>query len=110
ADEFQYVYQPLSGDGQIVARVATQQNTDAWAKAGVMIRETLGAGSAHSLMVITPGNGSAFQCRPNTGGIGQYRHCSLLAEAGAEWEQLQRVPIEQWDQLGADGNRHDLHD
>src|SRR5260370_1374741 len=28
ADAFHYVYQPLNGDGKIVARIATQQNTD----------------------------------------------------------------------------------
>jgi hypothetical protein len=68
ADSFQYAYQPLNGDGQIVARVATQQNTDPWAKAGVMIRETLSAGSKQAMMVITPSNGSAFQRRLSTGG------------------------------------------
>ena len=36
ADAFRFVYQPLSGDGQIVARVATVQNTNAWVKAGVI--------------------------------------------------------------------------
>src|SRR6202007_1212884 len=32
ADAFHYVYQPLSGDGTIVARVATVQNVNAWTK------------------------------------------------------------------------------
>ena len=68
ADAFQYVYQPLAGDGQIVARVVTQQDTDPWAKAGVMIRETITASSTQAMMVITPGNGAAFQRRLTTGG------------------------------------------
>src|SRR5439155_8516285 len=68
ADGFHYAYQPFSGDGQIVARVASLQNSDAWAKAGVMIRETLGAGSTHALLAITVGYGSAFQRRLTTGG------------------------------------------
>src|SRR5207249_12168177 len=67
ADGFQYMYQPLSGDGQIVARVASQQNTDPWAKAGVMIRETLTAGSKNAMMAITPGNGLDFQFRSDAG-------------------------------------------
>ncbi len=37
ADAFQFVWQPLSGDGQIVARIVSIQNVNAWAKAGVMI-------------------------------------------------------------------------
>ena len=34
SDQFRFVYQPLAGDGQIVARVTSMTNTHAWAKAG----------------------------------------------------------------------------
>ena len=44
ADALRYVYQPISGDCTIIARVATIQNTMPWAQAGVMIRESLAAG------------------------------------------------------------------
>ena len=54
---------PLTGDGYIVARVRSLQNTSASAKAGVMIRETLAAGSANAFMLVTPSNGTAFQRR-----------------------------------------------
>ena len=67
ADEFHYVYRKLDGDGSIIARVVTQQNTAGWAKAGVMMRESTDAGGAHAMMVLTPGNGTAFQWRPSTG-------------------------------------------
>ena len=68
ADEFHYAYQPASGDCSIVARVTSVQGTDPWAKAGVMIRETLNANAAHCSLFITPGNGVAQQCRTSTGG------------------------------------------
>ena len=68
SDGFHYVYQPLEGDGQIVARVVDLENTHAWAKAGVMIRETIDAGSKHAMMVLTPGKGLAFQRRITTSG------------------------------------------
>ena len=68
ADSFNYVYQSLNGDGQIVARVASQQNTQQWAKAGVMIRESLAAGSAEVSVAVTPSNGIAFLQRATTGG------------------------------------------
>ena len=77
-DEFHYVYQSLSGDGQIVARVVSMTNTDPWAKAGVMIRETLTGGSKHAMMVVTPGNGTAFQRRLSTGGISTHTAEVLL--------------------------------
>ena len=41
ADEFHFVYLPFNGDGMLIAHVASIQNTNSWAKAGVMIRETL---------------------------------------------------------------------
>ncbi len=68
ADEFHYVYQTLTGDGTITARVASQTNSNAWAKAGVMFRDTLAAGSMQADMIITPTSGSSFQWRATTGG------------------------------------------
>ncbi|MBN2474517.1 MAG: lamin tail domain-containing protein [Pirellulales bacterium] len=67
ADAFHYVYQPFSGDGTITARVQSVENTDGWAKAGVMFRETLDAASVHAMTVVTPANGVSFQRRLVTG-------------------------------------------
>ena len=67
SDEFHFAYQSLSGDGYVQARVVSVENTNDWAKAGVMIRETLDATSAHAMMIMRPGsNGSAFQYRTST--------------------------------------------
>src|SRR5215467_1509259 len=57
ADAFHYAYQPLSGDGSIVARVLSVQNTSNWAKSGVMIRESLTPDSAQADVVVSPGKG-----------------------------------------------------
>ena len=46
SDGFHFVYQPLSGDGTMVARVVSLQGSSA-AQAGIMIRETLDAGANH---------------------------------------------------------------
>ena len=67
ADAFRYVYQTLSGDGEIVAHVASEQNTSVWAKAGVMIRETTAPNSTYAFMLVTPASGVAFQRRLTTG-------------------------------------------
>jgi len=72
ADGFHFVYQPLNGDGQIVARVASLQNTDPWAKAGVMIRDGLNPNGAHAMSVVSIANGSAFQRRLSTGGATEH--------------------------------------
>ncbi len=41
ADQFRYVYKNLSGDGSMTVRVNSLLRSDGWAKAGVMIRESV---------------------------------------------------------------------
>ncbi|MBV9767805.1 MAG: hypothetical protein JOZ48_23395, partial [Acidobacteriaceae bacterium] len=69
ADAFQYLYQPLSGDGQIIAHVASLQNVNSTSKAGVMIRESLTPDSRHVMMDATSASGLEFLRRQNTGDI-----------------------------------------
>jgi PKD repeat protein len=68
ADAFHFAHQPWTGDGEIFARIVSVQNTDPWAKAGVMIRESLTPGAANAMMLVTPLNGAGFQRRTVTGG------------------------------------------
>jgi len=62
-DAFRFLYQVRAGDGYLTARVTGLTPTDPWAKAGVMIRESLDAGSRHALMTLSASNGLAFQRR-----------------------------------------------
>ena len=48
--------------------MVSQTNTNAWAKAGVMFRETLDPGSRNVFVPLTPANGVVFQGRPTAGG------------------------------------------
>jgi len=66
SDEFHFAYKTLTGPGTIMAKVASVDNTNIWAKAGVMIRETLEPGSKFAAVYITPGNGCRFQARTDT--------------------------------------------
>ncbi len=88
ADAFNYVYQPMSGDAEIVAKVNSVQNTDVWAKAGVMIRETLTAGSEQAFMAITSANGAAFQRRVSTAGAST--HTAGASVTAPYWVRLTR--------------------
>ena len=67
ADEFGYVYVPVNGDCTVTARVASLQNVNASAKAGVMIRETTDANSKYAIAAMTPGGTFLFQYRSSTG-------------------------------------------
>ena len=66
-DGFNYVYQTLQGDGQIVARVASIENTAVEAKAGVMIRESLAADSRYVMIRYKSNEHTAFLHRDNPG-------------------------------------------
>jgi hypothetical protein len=56
ADACHFVYQTLTADGELEARVVSIQNTSPTAKAGVMIRESTGAGSIESMIALTCAN------------------------------------------------------
>jgi regulation of enolase protein 1 (concanavalin A-like superfamily) len=88
-DSFHYVYKPLAGDGTIVARVASVEYTSGWAKAGVMIRDSLDANSRHAMIVVTPANGVGFQSRPATGGSSY--HTAGAAVLAPYWVKLVRA-------------------
>ncbi|MGB2821228.1 MAG: Ig-like domain-containing protein, partial [Phycisphaerae bacterium] len=87
-DEFHFVYQPFSGNGTVTARVLSVTNTDSWAKAGVMLRETLDATSTHAMNVVTPSNGVSFQRRLVTGQ--QSYHTTVGGLNAPYWVRLVR--------------------
>ncbi len=89
ADEFRFAYQSLSGNGSITARVDSVYNSDPWAKAGVMIRETLEAGSTHAMVVVTPQNGVSFQRRVETDGASSNTDAPGLT--APHWVRLTRT-------------------
>ena len=90
ADEYHYAYKTLSGVGSIQARVISMDNTNDWAKAGVMIRETLEPGSVHASMVVTPANGVSFQRRIFTDDVSTSVNSTTLAEAAPYWVKIER--------------------
>jgi regulation of enolase protein 1 (concanavalin A-like superfamily) len=63
ADQFRFAFQQLSGNGSIIAKVESVDNTDPWAKGGVMIRESLDPGARFAAVYATPGNGVRYQAR-----------------------------------------------
>jgi len=69
ADQFRYAYKSLNGNGSITVRVDSVIRSNEWAKAGVMIRETLEAGSKHAFVALTPEptHGASLQRRPVAG-------------------------------------------
>jgi len=66
-DEFHFMYRELKGDGSIVAQVLSVEQPNEWAKAGVMIRDTLDGDSANAMAYITPSGRVGWQRRAIAG-------------------------------------------
>lgn len=67
ADQFQYLYQSVTGDADVTVRVASQTNSSSLAKAGVMFRASLDGGAANVALLTTPTSGYVFQRRAVAG-------------------------------------------
>ncbi len=92
ADEFRYAWKQLSGVGSISAQVLSVENTDGWAKAGVMIRESLAPGSKFAFVFVSPANGCRFQARLTTDAdaIADDSVTTLQAIEAPQWVKLER--------------------
>ena len=89
ADAFHYIYQPVSGDITITARVESLTNTDTWAKAGVMIRSTTASDAINAMTAVTPKNGVLFQRRTTNGGTTSSAAATNIASP--VWVRLQKT-------------------
>jgi hypothetical protein len=109
ADQFHFVYQPISGNVEIVARVVSIAHIDDWSKAGVMIRESLTASSRHASVFLTPASGFAFQRRPvtaeesvHTGGESIAPGWVRLVRTGDLFEAYSSADGASWTMIGSD--------
>ncbi|MCI0747767.1 MAG: lamin tail domain-containing protein, partial [Verrucomicrobia subdivision 3 bacterium] len=67
ADQFSFYYQEMAGDFDVRVRIASLSLSDAWAKAGLMARETAQARSRFAGAFATPNiSGAFFQSRAGT--------------------------------------------
>lgn len=103
ADEFRFVRQAANGDCDIRARVTGQANTNGYAKAGVMLRDGIGAGAAHASIFVTPANGFAFQYRAANGGSSTNLNGPALNPGINNWVRLTRAGSLITSYVSADG-------
>jgi hypothetical protein len=90
SDSFRFVYKTLNGDGAISAKVVSVTNTSNWAKAGVMIRESLDPASSYAFMFPTPDGRRAFQNRPSTGASALSAHSATAQVTLPFWVKMER--------------------
>lgn len=110
ADSFRWIYQPLTGDGSIIARVVVVENTGTGADAGVMIRETLTPGSRHATLAWRPDGQFEFQRRTATGGTtastlspgyGSASAWVRLVRAGSKITAYKSADTRKWTSIGS---------
>ena len=89
SDAFHYAYRSLSGDGTIIARVASVSGSQAWTKVGVMVRGSTAANAAYALMLVSTGKGLAFQRRTADGASAT--HTSGGSGTAPRWVRLVRT-------------------
>ncbi len=100
ADEFRYAYQTLSGDGSIVARVDSLMQTSDWAKAGVMIRESLIPEAVNISAIISAVNGAQMQNRSTA-------YSDTTSSNMTDEERAVRIPA--WVKLERIGNQFNAY-
>ena len=67
-DAFRYVYRTLSGDGTLIARISTLQDTGTSARVGIMMRDTLAVNSRMAALTVNGSGAWRWQRRGLTGG------------------------------------------
>jgi fibronectin type 3 domain-containing protein len=111
-DKFHYVYQSMSNNCTLIAFVSSPQSTQALAKAGLMIRDSLNTNAANAFIGVTPGNGVTWQVRSTDGGsttnstttglsIWCQSYWVKLAQNGATLTGYYSVDGVNWTQLGS---------
>ena len=88
SDQFNFASASFATNGALIAQVDGMQNTDPWAKAGVMFRQTTTANSPFAMVAATPGNGVVFQWRTTSGGTAG--STQIAGVGGAIWVKVAR--------------------
>lgn len=89
SDQFHFAYKRLSGVGSIQAKVLSVSDTHAWAKAGIMVRESLDADSVHAMVAVTPSSGVSFQRRITTASSSE--DTTQSGVEAPQWVKLERT-------------------
>nr|WP_274322959.1 hypothetical protein [Halosimplex aquaticum] len=96
-DEFHYYYTEVDGDFDVSVRVDSLENTDPWARAGLMVRQTLNDDAEHAMIRKTPGNDTSFQWRSDDGNDAESTTSGGTGESevsggtmSATWQRLVR--------------------
>ncbi|WP_330633021.1 pectate lyase [Halocatena halophila] len=86
ADAFHYYYETVSGDFDVVVQNTGVENTDSWAKAGLMVRESTDPQAANVLVRRRSNGEASMQYRPSVGA-----DTDSVGGTQADWLRLVRT-------------------
>ncbi len=90
SDQFNFASTTLTGDGVVEARVTSVGNTDPWAKAGVMFRDSAVGTSRDVYVNVTPAGVVQLNERATAGGAATTVGASPAGVASPTWVKLVR--------------------
>src|SRR5206468_2625928 len=107
ADSFFFVYTQLNGDFQFVGRITDMDNTNPWAKAGFMARESLSAAARNVFVFRNPGSDAGVQYRTASSGTttyvpgGKYEQWLRLVRSGNTFSGYRSADKANWTLIGS---------
>jgi hypothetical protein len=109
ADAFRFVYQPVAGDADIIARVTDEEAMDPFAKAGVMFRQSLDPSSLQVILDRKPSGELEFMTRFSTGDITTYITGASsgmptwlrITRSGSQFTAFQSADGATWSEVGS---------
>jgi hypothetical protein len=107
-DAFQFVSQPLAADVTVVARVSSMENTNTYAKAGLMLRESADPDAANVILDLRPDGSIEFMARTTTGeatsfysgGYQPFPTWLMLVRMGSTVSGYVSIDGSMWNQVG----------
>ncbi|RFS84373.1 ABC transporter permease [Actinomadura spongiicola] len=100
-----FTYQPLAGDGAVVARVTSQGGGGAWAKAGLMVRGSADRATPYAALMVTPGHGvrlqTGYKGDGQGGGTGTAPRWLRLVRSGTTVTGFESADGRDWRRVGS---------
>ena len=103
ADEFRFASKRLNGDGSMVVKVESLENSDPWAKSGIMIRDNLTPGAKNAMAYVTPDGRVGWQFRQLIGGTSDSTRSDPGTITLPYWVRMTRTGTELKAEHSSDG-------
>ena len=101
-DRGHFIYQPVSGDCEIISHLVDYEHVQAFTMAGIMIRDSLDAGSKFAAMMLMSDPGRIMRDRKETDGE-VYQEFGATGEKAPYWLRLKRIGDVFTGYISADG-------